>query len=284
MSVASQYIAMTAPKKIGVPPLSTSINWLSMYLLVGIGAAVYPHAIQRIYAANSENALKKSLSRMTWMPFITTGVIFMIGIIGIMAFPGLQKAPSEKLVGLMANVIANKSVLSYWMMMILYTGVVGAIMSTTDSVILSLSSLISNDVYGRFINPAAAEKDKVFWGKVAGIAIVLLLLIVAWKPPATLYEIFVLKFEILIQVAPAFLIGLYWQRLGKKPVLLGMLSGALVASVMTFMGLRAPMGIHAGIIGLLINIIVCIVGSIAIPLSKEDQQTAAMIDFRKVTG
>ncbi len=280
----AQYIAMTAPKKIGVPPLSTSINWLSMYLLVGIGAAVYPHAIQRIYAANSENALKKSLSRMTWMPFITTGVIFMIGIIGIMAFPGLQKAPSEKLVGLMANVIANKSVLSYWMMMILYTGVVGAIMSTTDSVILSLSSLISNDVYGRFINPAAAEKDKVFWGKVAGIAIVLLLLIVAWKPPATLYEIFVLKFEILIQVAPAFLIGLYWQRLGKKPVLLGMLSGALVASVMTFMGLRAPMGIHAGIIGLLINIIVCIVGSIAIPLSKEDQQTAAMIDFRKVTG
>lgn len=275
----ANYIAENAPEKIGVPPLSTSINWLSMYLLVGIGAALYPHAIQRIYAASSESVLKKSLARMTWMPFVTTGVIFIVGIIGIKAFPGLDKTSSEKLVGMLANVIANKSVFSYWMMMILYTGVVGAIMSTTDSVILSLSSLISNDVYGKFINPGASEKQKVFWGKIAGIFIVLLLLIVAWKPPATLYELFVLKFEILIQIAPAFLIGLYWNRLSKRPVLIGMIVGAVIASGMTFMGIRAPYGIHAGIIGVAVNIVICVLGSLVLPKSSEEEKVAAIISI-----
>ncbi len=278
----AQYIAATAPKKIGVPPLSTSINWLSMYLLIGVGAAVYPHAIQRIYAASSEHVLKKALCRMAWMPFFTTGVVFIIGIIGIKAIPGLATQPSEKLVGLLANMIAHQSTFNYWMMMILYTGVVGAIMSTTDSVVLSLSSMLSNDIYGRFIKPEASERAKVVWGKIAGILVVFLLVIVAWKPPATLYEIFVLKFEILIQVAPAFLIGLYWERLGKQPVLYGMIAGALVAAFMTFTGIRAPHGIHAGIIGLAANIAICVFGSLLAPAADKDAKIAQVLSIDRM--
>lgn len=281
---AAKFIAENAPKKIGVPSMDTNINWLSIYVLVGIGAAVYPHAIQRIYAAKSERVLKKSLSRMAWMPFITSGMVFIIGLIGIKAFPGLEKAESEKLIGMVANVIASKSVFNYWMMMILYTGIVGAIMSTTDSVILSLSSLISNDIYGRFIKPGASEKDKVLWGKVVGIIIVLLLLIIAWNPPGTLFEIFVLKFEILIQVAPAFLLGLYWKRLNKNGVLLGMITGAVIASGMTFAGVKTFHGIHGGVIGLAINIAICILVSLAMPASKEEESKAEELISLKVTN
>ncbi len=273
----ARYIAETVPAKIGVPPMSTSINWISIYILVGVGAAVYPHAIQRIYAAKSERVLKKSLSRMAWMPFITSGMVFIIGILGIKAFPGLEKAESEKLIGMVANVIASRSALNYWMMMILYTGIIGAIMSTTDSVILALSSLISNDIYGRFVKPDAKEKDKVLWGKVVGICIVLVLLIIAWKPPATLYEIFVLKFEILIQVAPAFLLGLYWKKLNKTGVLLGMIAGAIVASGMTFAGVKTLYGIHGGVIGLAVNMAICILISLAVPSSKAEEEKAEKV-------
>jgi len=266
---AAQYIVEKAPAKIGVPPIETSINWISMYVLVGIGAAVYPHAIQRIYAAKNENVLKKSLKRMAWMPFATTGVVFFIGIIGIKVFPGLNKADSEKLVGMMANAIASKSAFNYWMMMLLYTGVVGAIMSTTDSVVLSLSSLISNDVYSRFINPKGTEKQKLTWGKIVGLILLALLLIIAWKPPATLYEIFVLKFEILIQIAPAFLIGLYWKRMDERSVFAGMLIGAVVASYMAFAKIATFHGVHAGVIGLAVNTVISVVGSIVLPVSKE---------------
>jgi len=80
-----------------------------MLILVTIGAAIYPHAIQRIYAAGSELNLKRSLTWMAWAPFITSGVVFLIGIIGIKAFPGLSEADSEQLVGMMANHIASQN-------------------------------------------------------------------------------------------------------------------------------------------------------------------------------
>ena len=69
---ATANLAQIAPSKVVVPQIESSMNWLSYYVLVGIGAAVYPHALQRIYAAESEKTLKKSLMRMAWMPFATT--------------------------------------------------------------------------------------------------------------------------------------------------------------------------------------------------------------------
>jgi SSS family solute:Na+ symporter len=274
LSSATANLAQTAPSRVVVPPIQTSMNWLSYYVLVGIGAAVYPHAIQRIYAADSERTLKKSLMRMTWMPFFTTAVVLIIGIIGTQAFPGLDKMGSEQLVGMMANVIAGKSTFNYWFMMLLFSGVIAAIMSTTDSVILSLSSLLSNDIYGKLINPKADEGQKVIWGKVVGIILVFLLLLIAWKPPATLVEIFTLKFEVLIQVAPAFLLGLYWKGLSKTGVLLGMLSGAVLAGVMTFSGVKTFYGWHGGVLGLALNLVVSIVLSFVFPDSPTEQQAA----------
>lgn len=271
---ATEYLAATAPEKVGVPPLQTSTNWISMYVLVGIGAAVYPHAIQRIYASESERTLKKSLLRMAWMPFFTTGVVFIIGVIGTQAFPGLDRMQSEQLVGMMAAVIAGKSTFNYWFMMLLFCGVIAAIMSTTDSVILSLSSLLSNDIYGKLIKPEADEAEKVLWGKVVGIILVFLLLVIAWKPPATLVEIFTLKFEVLIQVAPAFLLGLYWKGLSKTGVLLGMLSGAVLAGGMTFSGMKTLWGWHGGVLGLALNIVVSVIFSLLFPDSKEEQERA----------
>lgn len=100
----------------------------------------------------------------------------------------------------------------------LFGGIVAAIVSTADSVLLSFSALISNDIYGKFINNQASERKKVLVGKIVGIIVIVVLLWIAWYPPATLYEIFVLKFELLVQVAPAFILGIYWKRMLAMPV------------------------------------------------------------------
>ncbi|WP_053362746.1 sodium:solute symporter family protein [Bacillus sp. FJAT-27251] len=257
----TQFIAETEPAKLAVPAAEVNINWFSMLILVGLGASIYPHAVQRIYAARSEKTLKKSFARMAWMPLLTTGLVFLVGIIGIKLFPGLEGGDSEQLVGLMANEIATINSFFYWIMIIFFGGIVAAIVSTADSVLLSFSSLISNDVYGKFINPKASEHRKVMVGKIVGIIAIFGLLWIAWNPPGTLYEIFVLKFELLVQVFPAFVLGLYWKRLNGKAVFWGMVIGAIVAGVLTFTGNKTVYGIHGGIIGLSLNFIVCIVGS-----------------------
>ncbi|MCM3569297.1 sodium:solute symporter [Neobacillus mesonae] len=257
----TQFIAENEPAKIAVPSSETNINWFSMLVLVGLGASIYPHAVQRIYAAKSEKTLKKSFARMAWMPLLTTGLVFLVGIIGIKLFPGLEGDASEQLVGLMANKIAAINPFFYWIMIIFFGGIVAAIVSTADSVLLSFSSLISNDVYGKFIKPSASEHRKVMVGKIIGIFAIFGLLWIAWNPPGTLYDIFVLKFELLVQLFPAFVLGLYWKRLSSTPVFWGMVIGAIAAGILTLTGHKTVVGIHGGVIGLAINFIICVGGS-----------------------
>lgn len=267
-----QSMAQDHPDRIGVPDTLTSINWLSMLVLVGFGAAMYPHAIQRVYSSRSERILKRSMGRMAWMPFITSGFVFIVGIICIDLYPGLDVSASEELVGMLANDVAGLNPFFYWAMVILFGAVVGAIVSTADSVLLSFSSMVSHDIYGKYINPKADDQRKVRVGKIVGLIMVAVLLWVAWNPPGTLYQIFVLKFEILVQVAPAFVLGLYWKRLAAWPVFIGMLVGATVAGAMTLTGNSTILGIHGGTYGLLLNFAICVIGSLLFPPKRAVQE------------
>lgn len=276
LPTAADYMQAYSPEKLGVPDGPATVNWFSLLILVGIGAAVYPHAVQRIFSAKSEKTLKRSLSQMAWMPFITAGVVFIVGIIGIAAFPDLAKADSEKLVGMMASAIANQNAIFYWAMVLLFGGVIAAIVSTADSVLLTFTSIISKDIYGRYISPEASDHKKILVGKMVGVIAVGLILIIAWFPPATLYQIFVLKFELLIQVAPALILGLYWNRLHSKAVFAGMLAGTVLASYMTFAGIT-PLGIFSGLWGLLVNLVICIIGSFLMNISVSEKEKANQV-------
>jgi SSS family transporter len=278
LPASTDYMEAYSPEKLGVPEMTGINGWLSMLVLASIGAAIYPHSIQRIFSAKSTNTLKKSFIGMAWMPFLTTGLVFLVGIIGINAIPGLGTMESESLVGMLANIIATEHVIFYWAMVILFGGIAAAIISTADSIVLSMSSIVSRDIYGRFVNKTATEKKEIMVGKIFGVAIVIILLILAWNPPATLFDIFVLKLEILIQLAPAIILGLYWKALHAKPIFAGMLIGAIVASFMTFTGMT-PLGIYSGIWGLLANLIICVGGSLIFRASPGTQQ-----ETKKVIG
>ncbi|MFC0337707.1 solute:Na+ symporter, SSS family/sodium/pantothenate symporter [Kushneria avicenniae] len=275
---AAEYMQASAPEKLNPPDSAGLMRWFSLLVLVGIGAAIYPHAVQRIFSAKSEATLKRSFIRMAYMPFLTAGVVFMVGIIGIAAFPGLSTADSEQLVGMMANALANQNAFFYWAMVLLFGGVIAAIVSTADSVLLTFSSIISNDLYGRYIKPDASEYQKVLAGKLIGLVAVVILIVIAWYPPATLYQIFVLKFEVLIQVAPALILGLYWTRLNTRAVFIGMLAGAVMAGVFTLMGYR-PLGIYSGLWGLLLNTAICVIGTLMAGVDAAGREHA-----RKVIG
>ncbi|TMN23801.1 sodium:solute symporter family protein [Lentibacillus cibarius] len=276
LPTSADYMQAYSPEKLGIPDGPGVRNWLSLLVMIGIGAAVYPHAIQRIFSAKSEKTLKRSFSRMAWMPFLTAGVVFVIGIIGISAFPGLSTGESEQLVGKMASAIASQHIIFYWSMILLFGGVIAAIVSTADSILLTFSSIISNDLYGGYINPNASQHKKLLVGKLVGVVVVGILILVAWFPPGTLYEIFVLKFELLIQISPGLILGLYWNWLRRTAVFAGMLAGTLVASFMTLFG-ASLLGIPSGLWGLLLNTMICIVGSMVMNASAVEEDEAKQV-------
>lgn len=274
LSSSTQYLLANEPEKATVPPLDISVSWLSLVLVVGFGAAVYPHAIQRIYAAESERTLKRSLGFMALMPPVTAGLVFVVGIVGISLFPGLSEDESEQLVGLIANEVAGINLFFFLAMILLFGGVVAAIVSTADSALLSFASMISKDVYAQYVNPAAPERRQVQIGKVAEVVVIAAILLIALDPPGTLFAIFVLKFELIAQLAPAFILGLYWKRLSAVPVFVGMLAGALLAGGMTVLGVDSVYGLGGGLLGLLLNVTICVLGSLLAPSSRTETERA----------
>ena len=80
--------------------------------------------------------------------------------------------------------------------------------------------------------------------------------------PQTIWRLLEIKLELLIQIAPAIFLGLYSKKINSKSIFLGMLVGtifALVVMILNKLGFfnvpSKPLGVHAGVWGLLINIV-----------------------------
>jgi hypothetical protein len=72
------------------------VGWLSLLMLVFLGAAVYPQAVQRIYAAPDGRTLERALQLMLLMPPVTTLIVVVIGILARHDFPAWTNSGASR--------------------------------------------------------------------------------------------------------------------------------------------------------------------------------------------
>jgi SSS family solute:Na+ symporter len=146
------------------PDTRQKLSWLSLLILVSFGAAVYPQAVQRIFAAPDGRTLKRALQFMLVMPLVTTLFVVVIGILGVTRFPGLDHAGSEQITLLMLRDLSQGVPALRWLLILFVGAVIAAITSTIDSALLSISSILTQD----FIRPRMrrfSEARLTFIGK-----------------------------------------------------------------------------------------------------------------------
>ena len=85
---------------------------------------------------------------------------------------------------------------------------------------------------------------------------------------ATLIQVLDRKFDILVQLAPAFFLGLHWKRLRGGPTLVGMIAGVALAVTLAACGYGKIGGIHAGIFGLGLNLLIVVIGTMVADSSR----------------
>ncbi len=239
------------------PGLAGNITWLSTLLLFFFGISMYPHAIQRIYAAKSAQTLRRSFQFMVFLPLVTTLLMVLLGIMGVAVFPGLTEGTDKVTLYMLAELIDKTPALLP--VGVLFLGaVVAATMSTIDSALLAISSLITKDIYHP-MRPHLSDRQLTWTGKVisgvlmAGVAA----LTIAFKEQ-TIWRLMEIKLEVLCQIAPAVMLGLHLPKLRSHAVFAGLLAGTTVAVSLSFgvLGpeMTKPLGIHAGIWGLGVNL------------------------------
>ena len=252
------------PSRVFPPGPKRTLEWISYILAVGIGGALYPQAIQRIYAARSATTLRRTLAVMAFLPLTTTVIALIVGIMGAAYGPLLKDAESDKILTVICSQIQQQSLFGRWLVTVLFAAVLAAIMSTADSVLLSISSMLTKDIYGQWFQTAASEARLTAVGKVASwiLLTALTCLAVLLRHNTSLVYLLDRKFDLLLQLAPAFFIGLHWSGLRAGPTLLGLIVGVAIAMALAFGVDGKVAGIHPGIYGLAANATIAVVGSI----------------------
>lgn len=236
-------------------------GFLSLILLTSFAAAMYPQAIQRIYAARTAGSLTKAYRCMFFMPLLTVVPMILIGISAEDWLPGLDRGESDRVViHVIAQIIASYPAFS-WMLVLYLCAVIASIMSTIDSALLTLGSTFTQDFLaskGELSQRQLHRKSRMLSWLLMGLMAILAIVL-----PQTIWALMIFKLELLIQLVPAIILGVRIKGIDGRACFVGICVGALVAIVLKTTAYPLPLltTVPAGLVGVVANLIVVVIMS-----------------------
>ncbi|GEK48518.1 sodium:solute symporter family protein [Halomonas pacifica] len=204
-----------------------------------------PQVSQRLFMPASLRSMRQMLIGFLVFGFIYTLVSVLWGFSALAAFPGLESAD------LATPSLLGSEFVPPILGVIVMIGIMAAAVSTIDSIMLTLSSMLARDVYAN-VRPGASEKRQLLVGKIVIPAIALMALGFAELELDLIAVLSVAASSGLVAMVPAIIGAFYWKR--------GTAAGALVSVIGTgafVMFLYATgnsfLGLPAGIWGIIVS-------------------------------
>lgn len=239
-----------------VPPLTGSsgqFGFLSFCLLY-LSAPFYPHYMHRFYAASSTRQLKIVTIAMSWSPLVVNIVTTTLGLVALARFGPDPGFPADQTFARICADIMTTSLAAKWIVNLMVCAVFAAIMSTTDSLLVSISSTIVADFLQPTFFPNADEATSVR-ATTIGSAVLVSLNVLLTLVTFQLTSLIVLQQGLLLQCVPAFIVGLHNPHVRGDSAFLGAVLGVTLTSVLIFVLPDSNIGgWDAGLFGLLLNI------------------------------
>ena len=231
---------------------------ISLIFMFGIAIAIYPHALQRIFAAKDWSTLQKSFKWMCVMPLVTTLPIMLTAMAAVLILGDIQYlegSESDRVIPILLQFLSQEFVFLKFILALFMAAALAAIMSTVDSALLSLGSMFTQDIV-RPICPKISDSRLANVGRLMTWILMFIMAALAVSLSNTIWSLIVLKLEIMLQVAPSIILGVMLKELKWQAVLGGVVVGVVSTLCLKFspqISLNL-LGIHAGIWGLLINL------------------------------
>jgi len=228
-------IFSNAPSLFSRPGMNGSMGfgiWIGYMVLWFFADPMFPQLFQRFMVAKDRETLHTTV---ILYPIITTFLFFLtvsIGVMGRSAFPALEAGRSDTIFPLL---LGNYT--STFLSTLLLTGAIAALMSTMDSQLLTLTSMITID----FLK---VEKNEILKEKTTIIVIGAVSLLIALKPPNTILA-FISRttFNGLSVLGPCVLGGLYWKKANKFGAIASIFTGEFMVVAYYFEKIQIS-GLH----------------------------------------
>ncbi|MGI9440492.1 MAG: sodium:solute symporter family protein, partial [Parvibaculales bacterium] len=238
------------------PPF-TARSWMtgfSTLILFGLVIPLYPHVIQRIYAARNIATLRTSFVLLTFTPFFIILPIIVSAMAAGLILPPLAAGETDQVIPRLIDFLAREQPIMQIFSALFMAAVLAAIMSTMDSAMLSLGAVFNNDfIRPNFPHWSQAKLTRI--GRALSWVLMFSMAYAALVFPQDIWSFILLQVDFLAQVFPALAVGVLLPSVRARSVIIGLVTGLLTVLALRY-GLVSidTMGIHAGLIGLVLNL------------------------------
>ena len=210
------------PQMLSFAPSAGLIGVISL-LAWGLGYFGQPHILVRFMAIRS--AADVPVSRriaMGWMVLSLIGALA-TGLVGAAYFADAPLTDAETVF-----IFLSKAAFNPWIGGILIAAILSAIMSTVDSQLLVCSSVITEDFYRPWIRPKANDRELLWIGRAAVIAIAVLAMIIAADKDSTVLALVGYAWAGFgAAFGPLVLLSLFWRGYTRNGAIASIIVGAV---------------------------------------------------------
>ena len=205
---------------------------------------------------------------MAFMPIPTMIISVIAGIMALAYISGLEGTATDQVFGQVLREVQEYSLLGYGLSVVILAAILAAMMSTADSALLTISSMFTKDIYAKIFKETPNEKSLILVGKFCSWGFLALMIVFAiiLKDNTSLVKLMDRKLDLMIQVSPAFMLGIHFIWLKAKPVFWGIICGTIIALSIpyldfSFISKGKVFGFHAGLVGVVPNLAIALIGS-----------------------
>ena len=200
-------------------------NFLSTAIGIAFGVTMFPQVNQRFFAGNSEAVLKRSFALWPILVLLLFVPAFMLGAWGA----GLGVAMPES-GNILPAVLAEYT--PGWFAAVVVAGAMAAMMSSSDSMLLSGSSYFTRDLYRPFVADGVDERREDWLARVGVVAFALSTYAMSLYNRSiegtwSLFRIGDTAFGGFAQLALPVILALYWDRTTREGVAVGLFGSQL---------------------------------------------------------
>lgn len=223
-------IMSTNPKLIDNPFGSASSGWILSQILIGLGSWGQVHMLTRYMSVKSPSSMKRAaLGNGAWNVICAMGAC-LTGVFARVVWVNSTQLPQgdpELITAAIANSLMNPIVGG-----IIIAGVVSAIMSTIDQLLLTTTSTITKDFYQSIINKNINDRQVIKMSRIVMVICSIVAIFIALTDSQTIYWFVLFAFGGLgAAFGPIFILSVYWKKMTKWGAFMGMWTGLIVTVV-----------------------------------------------------
>lgn len=269
--VSSQGITFASldDTKFAIPSLGSKEGPLYVFSLIltgTIGGWCWPYIFVRLFTADGVHSLKKSAALAVPLSLAFGVALLIFGMLGAQV-QGVSTSPND-----VWFIVAQKAG-GMWLLGLAGVIVLAASMGHTDGNIQATGAQIANDLVGNYWK--LDQRQLIIIAKIGMLALTVLSSWLACLNLPALFQLAVLAYQGIIQLAVPQFLGIFWKRGNTYGAIGGMVAGFATAIVLELIYpgyLPWAYGLTSGAVGLAVNLAIYVAAAYVLPQTEAERQ------------